>query len=431
MKLLSMLVCCFSVVASGATGSVTFSKDVAPILQKNCQGCHRPGEAAPMSLRTYQEARPWARAMKQAVLAKKMPPWFADAQYGHFRNDRSLPQKDIDTLVSWVDAGAPEGDPKDLPQPLAFVDGWNIGQPDMVLEMPEPFQVPASGTIEYQYVVLPYKFTEDRWVQMAEVRPGNRAMVHHVIAYIRDGSSKWMRDKKPGELFVPEADANGNRPSLNGDLLSGFAPGLPPSILEPGQGRLIKAGSDIVLQLHYTANGHAGEDRTKVGVIFCKQAPHERVMTLAASNSKFTIPPGDPNYQVDASFELGHDAKLSALLPHMHLRGKDFQYRLVYPSGETETILRVPHYDFGWQLWYQPVSDIVLPKGTQIAATAHFDNSVNNPHNPDSTKAVTWGDQSWEEMMIGFFDVTFPADLDPKQLFPEKKKAPPETGAAE
>lgn len=431
MKLLSMLVCCFSVVASGATGSVTFSKDVAPILQKNCQGCHRPGEAAPMSLRTYQEARPWARAMKQAVLAKKMPPWFADAQYGHFRNDRSLPQKDIDTLVSWVDAGAPEGDPKDLPQPLAFVDGWNIGQPDMVLEMPEPFQVPASGTIEYQYVVLPYKFTEDRWVQMAEVRPGNRAVVHHVIAYIRDGSSKWMRDKKPGELFVPEADANGNRPSLNGDLLSGFAPGLPPSILEPGQGRLIKAGSDIVLQLHYTANGHAGEDRTKVGVIFCKQAPHERVMTLAASNSKFTIPPGDPNYQVDASFELGHDAKLSALLPHMHLRGKDFQYRLVYPSGETETILRVPHYDFGWQLWYQPVSDIVLPKGTQIAATAHFDNSLNNPHNPDSTKAVTWGDQSWEEMMIGFFEVTFPADLDPKQLFPEKKKAPPATGAAE
>ena len=431
MKLLSMLVCCISVVASGATGSVTFSKDVAPILQKNCQGCHRPGEAAPMSLRTYQEARPWAKAMKQAVLAKKMPPWFADAQYGHFRNDRSLPQKDIDTLVSWVDAGAPEGDPKDLPQPLAYVDGWNIGQPDMVLEMPEPFHVPASGTIEYQYVVLPYKFTEDRWVQMAEVRPGNRAMVHHVIAYIRDGSSKWMRDKKPGELFVPEADANGNRPSLNGDLLSGFAPGLPPSILEPGQGRLIKAGSDIVLQLHYTANGHAGEDRTKVGVIFCKQAPHERVMTLAASNSKFTIPPGDPNYQVDASFELGHDAKLSALLPHMHLRGKDFQYRLVYPSGETETILRVPHYDFGWQLWYQPVSDIVLPKGTQIAATAHFDNSVNNPHNPDSTKAVTWGDQSWEEMMIGFFDVTFPADLDPKYLFPEKKKSPPATGSAE
>jgi len=431
MKLLPMLVCCIPLVASAATGPVTFSKDVAPILQKNCQGCHRPGEAAPMPLETYQQARPWAKAMKQAVLTRKMPPWFADPQYGHFRNDRSLSQKDIDTLVSWVDTGAPEGNPQDAPKPAEFVDGWNIGIPDVVFEMPEPFQVPASGTIEYQYVVLPYQFTEDRWVQMAEVRPGNRATVHHVIAYIRDGSSKWMRNKKPGEIFVPEADAKGNRPSLNGDLLSGYAPGLPPSILESGQGRLIKAGSDIVLQLHYTANGQTGEDRTKVGVVFCKQPPQQRVMTLAASNNKFTIPPGDSNYQVDADFELGHDAKLSALLPHMHLRGKDFEYRVIYPTGETETILRVPHYDFGWQLWYQPVSDIVLPKGTKIAATAHYDNSPNNRNNPDPTKAVKWGDQSWEEMMIGFFDVTFPAELDPKQLFPEKKKAPAATGSAE
>jgi hypothetical protein len=431
MKLLPMVVCCVSVVASAATGPVTFSKDVAPILQKNCQGCHRPGEAAPMSLETYQQARPWAKAMKQAVLSRKMPPWFADPQYGHFRNDRSLAQKDIDTLVAWVDAGAPAGDPKDLPKPAQFVDGWNIGQPDAVYEMPEPFQVPASGTIEYQYVILPYQFPEDRWVQMAEVRPGNRALVHHVIAYIRDSSSKWMRDKKPGEIFVPEADTKGNRPSLNGDLLSGFAPGLPPSILEPGQGRLIKAGSDIVLQLHYTANGQAGKDRTKVGVAFTKQPPTQRVMTLAAANNKFTIPPGDSNYQVDADFELGHEAKLSALLPHMHLRGKDFEYRLIYPTGETATILRVPHYDFGWQLWYQPVSDILLPKGTKIAVTAHYDNSPNNRNNPDPTKAVKWGDQSWEEMMIGFFDVTFPAGLDPKQLLPERKKTPATSGSAE
>jgi hypothetical protein len=422
MKLLSALICGLSTVAFAATDSVTFSKDVAPVLQKNCQSCHRPGEAAPFSLLTYQQARPWAKAMKQAVLERKMPPWFADPRYGHFRNDRSLAQKDIDTLVSWVDAGAPEGDSKDLPKPAEFVDGWNIGKPDVTFEMPEAFQIPTSGTIEYQYVVLPYKFTEDRWVQMAEVRPGNRAVVHHVIAYIRDSSSKWMRDKRPGEIFVPEEDSKGNRPQLNGDMLSGFAPGLPASILEPGQGRLIKAGSDIVLQLHYTANGKTGEDRTKVGLVFCKQPPQQRVMTLAASNNKFTIPPGDSNYQVEAEFELGHDAKLSALLPHMHLRGKDFQYRLVYPTGETETILSVPHYDFGWQLWYQPVNDIVVPKGTKIAATAHFDNSPNNKNNPDPAKAVKWGDQSWEEMMIGFFDVTFPADMDPKQLFPEKKK---------
>ena len=431
MKLLPILVCGISLGAFAATNPVTFSTDVAPILQKNCQSCHRPGEAAPFSLLTYQQARPWAKAIKQAVLERKMPPWFADPKYGHFRNDRSLAEKDIDTLVSWVDAGAPEGDPKDLPKPVEFVDGWNIGKPELVLEMPEPFQVPASGTVEYQYVVLPYKFTEDRWVQMAEVRPGNRAVVHHVIAYIRDGSSKWMRDKKPGEIFVPEPDSKGDRPQLSGDMLSGFAPGLPASILEPGQGRLVKAGSDIVLQLHYTANGKAGEDRTKVGVVFCKQPPAQRVMTLGASNNKFTIPPGDSNYRVDADFELGHDAKLSALLPHMHLRGKDFEYRLIYPTGETETILVVPHYDFGWQLWYQPVSDIVLPKGTKIAATAHFDNSPNNRNNPDPTKAVKWGDQSWEEMMIGFFDVTFPADLDPKQLFPEKKKTPAPNTSAE
>jgi hypothetical protein len=424
MKLLPMLLCGLSLVASAATGSVTFSKDVAPILQKNCQACHRPGEAAPMSLLTYQQARPWAKAIKQAVLVKKMPPWFADPQYGHFRNDRSLAQKDIDTLVNWVDAGAPEGDPKDLPKPAEFVDGWNIGQPDAIYEMPEPFHVASAGTIDYQYVILPYKFEEDRWIQMAEVRPGNRAVVHHVIAYIRDRSSKWMRDKKPGEIFVPEADAEGNRPSLSGDLLSGFAPGLPASVLQPGQGRLIKAGSDIILQLHYTANGKAGEDRTKVGVVFCKQPPQQRVMTLAAANNKFTIPPGDSNYRVDAEFELGHEAKLSALLPHMHLRGKDFEYRVTYPTGETQTILSVPHYDFGWQLWYQPVSDIVLPKGSKIAVTAHYDNSPNNRNNPDPTKAVKWGDQSWEEMMIGFFDVTFPADLEPKYLFPEKKKGP-------
>ncbi len=430
MKLLPVLACCISSVAFAATNSVTFSKDVAPILQKNCQSCHRPGEAAPFSLLSYQQARPWAKAMKQAVLERKMPPWFADPKYGHFRNDRSLAQKDIDTLVSWVDAGAPEGNPKDLPKPAEFVDGWNIGTPDMIFEMPEAFQVPTSGTIEYQYVVLPYKFTEDRWVQMAEVRPGNRAVVHHVIAYIRDGSSKWMRDKKPGEIFVPEEDAKGNRPQLSGDMLSGFAPGLPASVLEPGQGRLIKAGSDIILQLHYTANGKAGEDRTRVGVVFCKQPPQQRVMTLAATNNKFTIPPGDSNYRVDADFELGSDAKLSALLPHMHLRGKDFEYRLIYPTGESETILSVPHYDFGWQLWYQPVDDIVLPKGTKIAATAHFDNSPNNKNNPDPTKAVKWGDQSWEEMMIGFFDVTFPAEMDPKHLFPEKKKtAGPNTSA--
>jgi hypothetical protein len=374
-----------------------------------------------MSLLTYQQARPYAKAIKEAVLLKKMPPWFADPHYGKFRNDRTLSQKDVDTLVSWVNAGAPEGDSHDLPKPVEFVDGWNIGQPDMVLDMPVSFDVPASGTVEYQYIILPVKITEDRWVQMAEVRPGNRAVVHHVIAFVRDPKSKWMRNHEPGAIFVPEKDnKEEGGPS---DMLAGFAPGLPPIVLEPGQGRIIKAGSDIVFQLHYTANGKATQDRTKVGLVFCKQPPAERVLTLSSMNRKFEIPAGDGNYQVDSTLELNHEVKLNAMLPHMHLRGKDFEYRLDYPTGETQTILRVPHYDFNWQLWYEPVTNIVLPKGTKVSCTAHFDNSANNPNNPDASKNVKWGDQSWEEMMIGFFQVAFPADMDPKLLFPERKRA--------
>ena len=414
---------CLVLSAATNPSSVTFTKDVAPILQANCQGCHRPGEAAPMPLLNYQQVRPWAKAIKEAVLLKKMPPWFADPHYGKFRNDRTLAQKDIDTLTAWADLGAPEGDPKDLPKPVKFVDGWNIGTPDLVFEMPKAFEVPASGTVEYQYVILPYKFTEDRWVQMAEVRPGNRAVVHHVIAFVRDVNSKWNRDKEPGVVFVPEKDKRGGEGGgLNGDMLAGYAPGLPPIVLEPGQGRLVKAGSDVVFQLHYTANGKTGADQTRVGLIFCKEPPKERVLTMGATNNKFVIPPGDGNYEVHSEIELNHDAKLTTLLPHMHLRGKDFEYKLVYPTGETQTILSVPHYNFNWQLWYEPVKDIVLPKGTKVSCTAHFDNSVNNPSNPDATKEVKWGDQSWEEMMIGFFQVSFPADLDPKLLFPERKQ---------
>jgi hypothetical protein len=292
----------------------------------------------------------------------------------------------------------------------------------MVLEMPQAFEVPASGTVDYQYVILPYKFTEDRWVQASEVRPGARSVVHHVIAFIREPGSKWGRDKQAGVPFVPDKNANGDRQGISGDMLAGFAPGVPAQALEPGRGRLIKAGSDIVFQLHYTANGKGQKDITKVGLTFCKEPPAQRVMAMGAYNRKFTIPAGDANYRVDAEFELGHEVTVSALLPHMHLRGKDFEFRVTYPNGETSTILRVPRYDFNWQFWYTPAEEMVLPKGTKIACTAHYDNSVNNPSNPDATVAVKWGDQSWEEMMVGFFDVVFDAKMDPKLLVPEKKK---------
>lgn len=402
-----------------AANTPTFSKDVAPILQKNCQGCHRPGEAAPFSLLNYKEARPWASAMSEAVKLRKMPPWPADPHFGKFSNDRGLSQKDIDTVIAWAKAGAPEGNPKDMPAPVKFTEGWNIGKPDVAITMPAKFHVPAKGTIEYQYILVPMNLTEDKWVQMAEIRAGNRALLHHVIAYVRQPGSKWMQDAQPGVPWVPK---KGTGDGMQGaEFLVGYAPGVPPMAYPQGRAKLIKAGSDIVLQLHYTANGTEGDDQTTVGLRYATGPVTERVLTLGAANGKFEIAAGDPNYEVDSSFEFGADTKVVMLAPHMHLRGKDFLYKAVYPTGETQTLLSVPHYDFNWQLWYSPVNDLVMPKGSRIECVAHYDNSANNPNNPDPTKVVKWGDQSWEEMMIGFFDVAIGVKQDPKTIYPPQK----------
>ena len=424
---------CFAGIALAGTAQVTFTRDVLPILQNHCQECHRPGEAAPMAFLNYQQVRPWAKAIREAVLIRKMPPWFADPHYGKFQNDRRLSQQEIGTLVAWSDGGAREGDMKDAPPPRQFVDGWDIGQPDAVFEMPQAYAVPAAGTVEYQYVVIPTGFSEDKWVQFAECRPGNRKLVHHMIAFIREPGSKWLKDAKPGIPFVPargerRKDAQGRERRdddsvPNAELLVGFAPGLPAAVLRPGQAKLVKAGSDIVLQMHYTANGKAGDDRSKVGVIFAKQPPRERIFTAAAVNNKFVIPAGDPNYEVHSEITLYKDAKLTDLMPHMHLRGKDFVYKAVYPSGETETLLSVPGYDFSWQLFYYLSDQKILPKGTRIECTAHFDNSVNKAGNPDPTREVRWGDQSWEEMMIGWFDIAVPVDQNPIDVFRKPKPA--------
>src|SRR5579864_7728400 len=253
------ILCAFTSLAATGPSSVTFTKDVAPLLQKNCQGCHRAGEAAPFPLLTYEQARPWAKAMKEAVLLKKMPPWFADPHYGKFANDRSLSQREVDTLVAWADAGAPQGDPKDMPVPVNFVVGWAIPKPDVIFEFPHAFQIPATGTIEYQKVVVPTGFTEDKWVQFAEARPDDRARVHHMIAFVREPGSQWLKDAKPGVFFVaPKPKENdADTSALPSDFLVGYAPGQPPEILAPGQAKLIKAGSDLVLEIHYTTNGKA------------------------------------------------------------------------------------------------------------------------------------------------------------------------------
>lgn len=411
---------CYTAVLMGAP---TFTRDVAPILEKNCQVCHRPGEAGPFSMLTYEEARPWAAAIRQAVKTRKMPPWFADAHYGKFSNATALTQEEIDTIAAWVEAGAPKGDPKDMPPPANFLEGWQIGKPDLVFELPRPFEVPASGVIDYQHVIVPTGFTKDTWVQAAEVRPTDRAVVHHIIAFIREPKSNWFKGQKAGEFFIAPQVKTKEEPdtsALPSDFLVGYAPGQPAEILRPGQAKLIKAGSDIIFQVHYTPNGKPISDRTKLGLVLAKEPPRERVLTLSATNGTFKIPPGDPNYRVDATFEVRTPVKLSGLHPHMHGRGKDFLYRVVYPNGESRVLLSVPHYNWHWQNWYNLEEPVLLPKGAKIECTAHFDNSPNNPDNADPTKEVAWGEQSWDEMMVGFFNLVFDAKLPVQELFPDK-----------
>jgi hypothetical protein len=417
--LLSMA-CAGAAMATTATAAVTYSKDVAPILQRRCVECHRPGEIGPFPMLTYEQTRPWAASIKESLLAKKMPPWFADPHYGKFSNDRSLSRSEIETVVAWVNSGALEGDPKDLHAQAEFVEGWGIPRPDVVFQLPEPYRIPATGTIEYLHFLLPSGFKTDQWVQFAEARPTDRSRVHHIIAYVREPGSQWLKDIKPGVPYIEvkrKADENADTSALPSDFLVGYAPGQPPESFEPGQAKLVKAGSDIILQVHYTTNGKPGTDQSRVGLVFAKEPPARRVMTFSASNGKFRIPAGDPNYQVDAEFELGTDVTLHGLHPHMHFRGKDFLYRVKFPSGETQTLLSVPAFTSAWQLWYNLETPLQLPKGSIIQCTAHFDNSANNPLNPDPTKDVTWGDQSWDEMMVGFFNLVFDARMPEKNVF--------------
>jgi hypothetical protein len=433
MRVFTLGLACAAIVAAATTPEPTFYKDVLPVLQKNCQNCHRPGEAGPMSFMSFESTRPWAKAIKTAVAIKKMPPWFADPHYGKFANDRTLADADVKTLVAWADSGAKAGNAKDAPKPLEFAEGWAIGQPDMVFEIPTAFQIPASGTIDYQYVRMPTNFTEDRYVQFAEARPTDRVHNHHIIVFIRDSRSPWMKDAPIGVPFVPErgkGDGEGGGGGFGGDFLAGYAPGTIPDQLKPGQAKLVPKGADLIFQLHYTADGKASSDKSRVGIIFSKEKPATRVLTLAAVNPKFTIPAGDPNYRVDSKITLQEDSTLEMMLPHKHLRGKDFDFRVVYPDGKTETLLSVPHYSFSWQLSYYLDKPLFLPKGTTIECTAHYDNSANNPANPDPAKDVHYGEQSWDEMMFGFFDVSVPMGTNPMDLMRPKKQPPTGAGPA-
>jgi hypothetical protein len=370
----------------------------------------------------FQETRPWAAGMSTAVENRKMPPWFADPCCGHFANDPSLTPKQISTIAIWAKNGAPAGNPQDAPPAPHFAEGWNIAAPDLMLKMPVPVELPTTGDVEYTYEIVPTHFTEGKWVQMSELRPSARDHVHHAVVYIRSPDSTWLRGAPVGVPFTAstlhDPHLMHQAHSTTSDLLLVYAPGSSPENWPEGMARFIPAQSDLVFQMHYTTNGHAAADQTSLGIVFAKRAPTQRVLTLQLANERDTIPipPNRDNYRVAVEGTLPNDAVLLGFFPHMHLRGKKFEYNIVHQDGTRETLLRV-NYDFYWQLSYRLAEPRTLPAGTRLEAIAWYDNSRNNRHDPDPDSPVQWGDQTYNEMMVGFFDVAVPADMDKQKFF--------------
>jgi peroxiredoxin len=372
--------------------TVTYSKHIAPIFQNRCVQCHREGEIAPFAMTNYQESVGWAEMIAEVVSENRMPPWSADPKYGHFANNTSLSKEEKEQILHWVSAGAPEGDPKDLPAPREFPTDWRIGKPDLVIQMADkPFDVPAEGEVKYQHFVVDPRFTEDKWIQAAECRAGNRTVVHHIIVATRPPSGK----------------ATATNDSLDSEWLTASAPGSRPLVLPTGLAKFVPAGSRIIFQLHYTPNGKAAQDMSSVALKFADPATVKKeVATVQAINQRFKIPPKASNHRVEAQYRFEKDCNLLALFPHMHLRGKSFRYTAVYPDGKEEILLDVPRYDFNWQNGYEYAEAKKMPAGTRMVCVAHYDNSEENLANPNPNDTVRWGDQTWEEMMIGYFDVT-------------------------
>jgi hypothetical protein len=429
--------------AQTAIGDVpTFTRDVAPIFFKNCTSCHRPGEIAPMSLLTYKDARPYARSIATQVSKGAMPPWHADPAHGQFLNDRRLSASDKDTILRWVQAGAPEGQAAEMPPQPVYPDGWQIGRPDVVFAIPEEYPVPAGGTIDYKYFEVPTNFTEDRWVQAFQVRPGTPSVVHHVIVYARppkrpqpppsddtagQGSQAPPQRREGPFSFAPNMDepesvkaaaARQETPNDHpapeaglGGFVGGFAPGQGVRVFQSGSALKIPAGSTLIFQMHYTANGKESTDRSLIGFVFGKEAPKQEAITAALVNANFTLPAGAASTRVDAEMKLNRDVTLWSLLPHTHVRGRRWEIQVTYPDGRSDIVLSVPQYDFNWQTDYIFKEPLKLPKGTVVRSSAWYDNSAANRSNPDPSIDVHWGEQTWEEMQFTAFTFT----LDPQR----------------
>jgi mono/diheme cytochrome c family protein len=418
--------------SAAAPTAPTFNKDILPVLQKNCQECHRPGAIAPMSFVSYQDTRPYARAIAKAVVAKTMPPWFADPSIGHFKNAKVLSRDEIAAITTWAEKGAPEGEAKDKPAPVDFGEGWTIGKPDIVVTMPKDIEIPATGVIDQQNVLVTAHFDKDVWVKAAEVRPGNAKVVHHMKAWIRPPGSTWMKDAPEGVLYTPPRgaagfdgvapqppplSATGYRPAQ--DILAKYNPGVEGQQFTTGNAaKFIAAGSDIVFEVHYTASGKPEIDRSSVGIVLVDGPPAQRHLTTTAISARdFEIPAGAPNHEVRGETVVNDAAKLVWVQPHMHYRAKDYELTIVYPSGEEKTVLRVPTYRFDWQIGYELAEPLDLPKGTKLKTVAHYDNSPANKFNPDPKVNVKYGAQSWDEMHVTFVGILIDAKTNPARTF--------------
>ena len=426
---------------SAADSPVTFNKDVLPILRENCQSCHRPGQMAPMSLVTFRDARPWARAMKAKVESRQMPPWFADPAHGEFANDRSLEQKEIETIARWADSGALEGDPKDAPPPVVWpADGWQI-TPDVIVRGPE-FRVPArtqNDVVEWVTYLIPSGFTRDTWITSLEIKPSVPAVTHHICFtfqahrpdakyYVpnwsespRDEEGAAIKGNNPPARGPARNVASGRQPGTDvGGGFNCYVPGRVADDYRPfGAGKLIPAGSDISIQVHYTPIGKDVVDRPLIGFTVADEAPAKRWMSfgIVGGGPDFAIPPNEANYKSPPfDLEFTSDVELVEFMPHMHVRGKDMTYHLVYPDGRDQIVLNVPKYDFNWQLLYQPAKPLRVPKGTRMYVDAHYDNSRSNRNNPNPEKTVYLGRMTWEEMMAPFFGVLIDAKTDPSSV---------------
>ena len=435
--------------------AVTFTKDVAPIIFNKCATCHRPGEVAPMSLTSYQEVRPWCKAIREEVIERTMPPWYADPHTStlKFANDRRLSQKEIDTISAWVDAGAPKGDDKDLPPLPKFTPGWTFGEPDLIIEMPVDYEVPAEGEIPMQNFYVPVPFNEERWVEKVELRPGNPAVVHHSIANVvnlpagtkivngkavSNGATATQLNGQSARETGGTSEGGAREVVLSQDSftragafkLVGQAPGKGSEQHYPGTAKRILPGMYIQFNMHYQPSGRPEKDRSRLGLWFAKKPVNYEVLTKGVTDTLFiagkelsetkmingkevkvrgkipNIPPNADNWEISGEMTIKEPITLYAFAPHMHLRGKDIKYTLILPDGRQQILLNVPKFDFNWQLHYELSEPLKIPAGSKMVAVAHYDNSIKNRYNPAPQKEVFWSEQSWDEMFIPWFEYT-------------------------